>query len=60
MKIIVPQLIAALIALAGSVVNILDLFIPLPPWLSIISAVALILAVAVWLGIYLVNTKKAK
>lgn len=52
------QLITALIALAGSAVNLVGVFIDIPSWLSILSAACLLLSAAVWLWLYLVNTKK--
>ena len=57
--ILIPQLIVALVALAGSVVNFLSLFISLPEWLSILSAGVMLIASALWLILYFVNTKKA-
>ena len=56
MNIIVLQIIAAFVALAGSIVNLLSLLINIPDWLSIASAVALLISAALWLGLYFINT----
>ena len=56
MNIIVLQIIAAFVALAGSIVNLLSLVINIPDWLSIASAVALLISAALWLGLYFINT----
>ena len=58
MNIIVLQIIAAFVALAGSIVNLLSLGINIPDWLSIASAVALLISAALWLGLYFINTSK--
>lgn len=58
MNIIVLQIIAAFVALAGSIVNLIGLFIYIPEWLSIACAVALLIAAALWLGLYFINTTK--
>ena len=58
MNIIVLQIIAAFVALAGSIVNLLSLVINIPDWLSIACAVALLIAAALWLGLYFINTSK--
>ena len=52
------QLITALIALAGSAVNLVGVFIKIPNWLSILSAVCLLLSAAAWLCLSLANTKQ--
>ncbi len=59
-NILIPQLIVAVIALAGSVVNFLSFFITLPDWLSIISAGVMLAASALWLILYFVNAKKVQ
>jgi len=59
-NILIPQLIVALVALAGSVVNFLSLFIRLPEWLSVISAGVMLAASALWLILYFVNVKKVQ
>ncbi len=58
MNIIVFQLIAAIVALIGSGINLAGLFISIPSWLSIVCAAVLLLDAAAWLIIYLLNTKK--
>ena len=58
-NILIPQLIVALIALAGSVLNFLSFVIDLPEWLSILSAGVMLAASALWLILYLVNVRKA-
>ena len=57
-NILIPQLIVALVALAGSVVNVLSFFITLPEWVSILSAGVMLIASALWLILYFVNVKK--
>ena len=59
-NILIPQLIVALVALAGSVVNVLSFFITLPEWVSILSAGVMLIASALWLILYFVNVKKVQ
>ena len=59
-NILIPQLIVALVALAGSVVNFLSLFIRLPEWLSVISAGVMLAASALWLILYFTSVKKVQ
>lgn len=59
-NILIPQLIVAIVALAGSVVNFLSLFISLPEWLSVISAGVMLAASALWLILYFASVKKVQ
>ena len=58
-SVLIPQLIVALIALAGSAANVVSFFITLPEWISVVSAGVMLVASALWLILYFVNVKKA-